>query len=109
MELNLKDCETYWAKIYMAGDINQAKNVCQEFVMDGLCVNIRETDYVYTMGRESGFCVEIINYPRFPSSSGDILLKTEKLGTLLLERLFQGSFTIMTPTKTYWFTRREGE
>lgn len=104
-----KKSNTYWAKIYMGGDLQIAKHICREFCMTGLCINISETDYIYTMGSEKGFVVEFINYPRFPSTEDDILNTAYKLGSKLMEGLFQGSYTIMTPKETYWFTRRDAD
>ena len=109
METKVKECDTYWVKIYMAGDINVAKQTCREFCMIGLCVNVHETDYIYTLGEESGFYVELINYPRFPTTGNDITNKATELADLLMQRCFQGSYSLMTPEKTYWVTRREGD
>ena len=67
----VKEVDTYWVRIYMAGDLQIAKHICREFCMVGLCINISETDYIYTMGEEIGFCVELINYPRFPATEKD--------------------------------------
>ena len=105
--ISVKEVDTYWVRIYMAGDLKIAKHICREFCMVGLCVNISETDYIYTMGEEIGFCVELINYPRFPSTEKEILDRAYDLGSKLMEGLFQGSYTVMTPEKTYWVTRRE--
>lgn len=109
METKIKECDTYWVKIFMAGNIDVAKQTCREFCTVGLCVNIGETDYIYTLGEESGFCVELINYPRFPTTSNDITNKATELADLLMQRCFQGSYSLMTPEKTYWVTRREGD
>lgn len=109
MEIRVKECDTYWVKIYMAGDITIAKQTCREFCMVGLCVNIYETDYIYTLGEESGFCVELINYPRFPTEILLIINKATELAELLMEQCFQGSYSLMTPEKTWWVTRREGD
>ena len=87
MKTIVKECGTYWVKIYMAGDINIAKQVSREFCMVGLCVNISETDYIYTLGEEVGFCVELINYPRFPTINNDITNKAAELGDLLMDGL----------------------
>lgn len=99
--------ETFWAKIFMAGDINLAKNACSEFCMSGLCVNIYATEYIYTMGREAGFVVELINYPRFKESPEMIRVKAQALADFLLERCFQGSYTLMTPDTTVFISRRK--
>lgn len=99
--------ETIWAKIYMAGDYNIAKQTCREYVMKGLCVNIHKTDYIYTAGEEKGFCVEVINYPAYPAKRKDVYANAQRLGELLMERCFQSSFTIMMSDMSYFFTRRE--
>lgn len=109
METKVKDSPTYWVRIYMAGDINIAKQTCRGFCMVGLCVNIHELDYIYTLGEEKGFCAELINYPRFPSTINDLTNKATQLADLLMEKCFQGSYSLMTPESTYWVTRREGD
>jgi len=99
---------TFWARIYMAGDYNVAKHVCREYTMEkGLCVNMYPLDYIYTAGEESGFCVELINYPRFPATNEQIYFKAYDLGKQLMEGCFQSSFTIVMPEETTWISRRE--
>lgn len=107
METRVVDCDSFWIKIYMAGDINFAKQICQEYCLTGLCVNLSETDYIYTMGSEKGFVVELINYARFPKTNNELTNTAQELANLLLERLFQGSYTLMTPEKSYFFSRRD--
>jgi hypothetical protein len=107
MEKMIKECDAFWVKIYMSGDVRLAKQVCLEFCLRGLCVNLYETDYIYTMGSEFGFVVELINYARFPKTSNEITNAAQELADLLLERLFQGSYTLMTPEKSYFVTRRK--
>jgi hypothetical protein len=98
--------DTYWAKIYIAGDYEVAKQVCREYVMKGLCVNISKVDYIYTMGEESGVCVELIQYPRFKRSELSIKQEAGELGKELIEKLHQGSCTVMTAYTTYYLTRK---
>lgn len=93
--------------IVMAGDIEQAKQVCREYCFEvGLCVTIDPTTYIYTGGEEQGFRVGLINYPRFPSSPDEILEKAKALADRLMHRLCQHSYSIITPTETLWFSRR---
>lgn len=99
--------ETFYARIYMAGDLDVAKRVCRKFCEVGLCVNIYQTDYIYTLGEELGFCVELINYPRFPSSSESIFDSAKSLAEFLLVECSQASYTIMTPERTYWYSRKD--
>jgi hypothetical protein len=98
---------SYWAKIYIAGDYDLAKQICREYTMKGLCINISKVDYIYTMGEEAGICVELINYPVFSRNQADILEDAEQLAQLLLLRLCQASYTIMTPNKAYYVSRKK--
>ena len=102
-----RQSKTFWARIYIAGDYDTARQICREFCMSGLCVNISKVDYIYTMGEECGVCVELINYPRFATTETAIYEKAKDLGKALLLGLCQGSFLIMTPINTYYFSRRE--
>lgn len=98
---------TFWAKIFIAGDINVIKQVCREHCFEiGLCVTVDPTTYIYTGGEEAGAVIGLINYPRFPASSVDIIEKAESLAQRIMERCCQQSFSIMTPDKTLWYSRR---
>ena len=102
--------KTNWVKIFMAGEIDDAKKCCQKFCDDiGLCVTIEPTDYIYTGGSEIGFVVGLINYPRFPSTPSVLFIRAKQLADLLLQICGQDSFTIMTPEETYWYTTRENQ
>ena len=100
------ECKTFWCRIYMAGDYSIAKQVCRKFcIPNNLCVNIYETDYIFRGGEEIGFCVEIINYPKYPEEE-DILLKlSDSLAMTLMEECCQKSYSIMRSDKTYWYSR----
>ncbi len=100
METNL--CPTYYARIYIAGDYREAMNLCREYVQRGLCVTVTPTEYIYTGGQQSGVIVELINYPRFPADKNEILKQAQGLAEVLRDRLFQRSYSIMTPETTYW-------
>lgn len=105
----IKQCETYWAKIYIAGPLPIIEQVCREWCMQGACVTVTPTNYIYTMGEEGGVEIGIINYPRFPKSNETIFKQAEDLASELLHQCCQGSFTIMTPDTTYFYSRRTGE
>lgn len=99
-------------KIWMAGDFDQARHVCRKFCEPdedgfGFCVNIMPTTYIYTGGEETGFCVTLINYPRFPLTEEQIEIKAMELAELLRDELCQDSFTIQDPQETYWYSRRD--
>lgn len=98
------DCETAYATLHMAGDINHARALTRKFVMRGACVQLAPCDYVYTGGVESGFTARVICYPRFPKTLEDLTHEAVALGDFLAEELGQVSFSVETSEKTYYFT-----
>ena len=102
-------CDTYWCKIFISGNPDWIRRVCQEYAHSyPICVTVTPTTYVYTGGEEQGVEIGLINYPRFPSESQDKL--TERalhLGHTILNKTFQGSFSVMTPERTILFDRRD--
>ena len=95
-------------QIYIAGDYNRACDVCREFCFNqGLCVNISQNEYIYTGGSESGVRVELINYPRFPSTEEELFLIAKNLAFDLMFALYQTSATIQTNKITTRISRRE--
>lgn len=99
---------TLWARIFIAGDIEVAKQVCREYCFDvGLCVTVEPADYIYTGGQEAGMVIGLINYPRFPvANQAELDATAEALALRVMERCCQHSFTIMGPLETRWFSRR---
>lgn len=97
---------TYWARIYIAGSKQTAEEICREFCYDiGLCVNVVETNYIYTAGEQKGVIVELINYPKFPSRDIDIKIKAKALGNKLVNGMKQKSYTIEFPNDTIYFEK----
>jgi hypothetical protein len=93
--------------IFVAGDLEVAKQVCREYCFAvGLCVTVEPVAYIYTGGEEVGVRVGLINYPRFPSEPDAIRTKAKELAGKLMERLCQHSYTIAGPDETEWFSRR---
>ena len=88
-------CPTHVIKIYIAGDVQLARQFLQEYVMEGACVSISKEEYIYTLGRESGIVVNLINYPRFPKTEEELLDQAIKLARKLILKLFQGSCTVV--------------
>lgn len=101
-----KECETYTAKIYLAGPIEVAKQIIRRECLVGLCVTIEPTTYIYTKGEEVGYVVGLINYPRFPQTADAIFETAVQLGTTLLNETYQGSFTIVATDRTKFFSTR---
>jgi hypothetical protein len=77
------------------------KRLCQEYVEKGLCVTITNTEFVYTGGNEPGFCVGLINYPRFPSTEKEITSNAIELADILMKALQQYRCTVVTTDWTY--------
>lgn len=100
------ECDTMTVRIWIAGCGVAARAICQNWVMKGQCVSVSDTDFVYKMGRESGVCVTLINYPRFPSSAKSLHTDAEELANKLLHGLAQGSYTIQGPLGTFFHSRR---
>ncbi len=107
--MNKKKCDPFWANIYIAGPVPMIEQVCREFCEQGLCVTVTPTNYIYTMGEESGAIVGLINYPRFPKTNAVILNDAIALGHEIMEQCCQGSFTVMTPKETHFFSRRKDD
>lgn len=93
--------------IFIAGDLEQAKQACREYCFDvGLCVTVEPVSYIYTGGEEAGVRVGLINYPRFPAFHDEIREKARGLADMLMRRLCQHSYSIVGPNETEWYSRR---
>ena len=104
-EMKLQTTNSYYARIYIAGDVSHAKRICAKWVTKhGGCVNVSETEYIYTGGQEKGIIVEFINYPRFPVDSYQLTVKAKELGDILRKKLSQRSYSIQTPDITIRYT-----
>lgn len=98
---------SFTIRIWIAGDYADACRAVREFCEAGDCYAVEKVDYIYTGGQEAGLCVTRINYPRFPESPDEILDRCFRLAEHLRAALFQDSYSVETPEKTYWFSRRE--
>lgn len=100
--------KTFFARIYMSGPIEGAKQVCREYCLRvGLCVTVEPSLFIYTGGEEAGYVVGLINYPRFPSTPEVITETANELAELLMLRTAQWSSLVMTPCEAKWLTVRE--
>lgn len=110
MEAKVKTEPSIRIDIFIAGDLQQAKQVCREWCLEvGACVTVEPLDYIYTGGEEAGVRIGFINYPRFPTDHDALFEKASSLGYRLMENLCQLSFSIVTPQKTVWVSRRPNE
>jgi hypothetical protein len=102
-----KTAPSFNVDIHMAGDINAAALVVQRYALDcGMCVTLTPQSFIYTGGREEGFRVGFINYPRFPKESADIVARAHDLARVLRGHLGQQSYSIVTPVETTWVSHR---
>jgi hypothetical protein len=102
-----KSHPTHWARIYMSGPIDVAKQALRaECMREGLCVTIEPTTFIYTGGEEAGFVVGLINYPRFPLDPERINARARLIMHTLLEATKQHSALLMMPDVTEWMSCR---
>lgn len=73
----------------------------------GLCVTVTPTTFFYTGGAETGVCVRLVNYPRFPKEPSEIDAAAMALARELRDGLCQWSVMIETPQRCVWLTTRE--
>lgn len=96
--------------IFMAGDVDRAKQICREFCMVvGFCVHVESVTFIYTGAEESGFKVGVINYPRFPCDEKTLRKHACSLASLLRAGCCQNSYSIVGPVLTEWFSCRDSE
>jgi hypothetical protein len=99
--------KTYSVDVYLSGRYEKIKDVLSLYTLKGLCISIEKVDYIYTHGIESGAKVQLINYPRFPTSEDDLLQEAIDMGKEVLSQTGQGSFTVVSPDTTHFFSVRE--
>ncbi len=104
--MKIKAEPTHTIRIYIAGDIGIIKQACRKYCESGFCVTVTPTDFIYTRGEESGVCIGIVNYPRFPATKKKLTEHAVKLTKLLLKTAYQWTALIVEPEKTYWISRR---
>lgn len=105
--MRFKAAESYYANIWIGGDPNIAKQVLRRYVFaHPLCVTVTPTDFIYTGGVESGMCVRMMNYPRFPKEKNPFRMEANQLAMHLLEELGQWSCSVEHPDQTIWMSRR---
>lgn len=105
--MTAKAAPTMTVRIWMAGNYADAERICRQYCAKGMCVSIHPTNYIYTGGEESGFCITLINYARFPADSLLVLKdKAFELAMLLMDGLYQQSFSIEDPNETLFFSKR---
>ena len=107
--MNHVTVKSFTAKIYIAGDIGVARQACREYVMQGLCVQLKECDYIYTGGMERGVEITLINYARFLTTTKSIKAHAIKLAEMLIGRLCQRSASVVTDADSIYISIGEEE
>lgn len=95
-------------ELFMAGDVEHAKQIVRRFCMDRpCCVTVTPTVYIYRGGEEAGFVVAFRNYPRFPTDHYTIRQAAADLGEALRAELGQDSYMAVDHGgQTTWSTTR---
>lgn len=105
--MRTESCSTAWARIYIAGPIEVAKQIIRaDCLREGLCVTIEPTTYIYTGGEEEGYVVGVNEYPRFPLGASALADRAKDLALRLLNGTHQHSCMVQTQDITTWFTNR---
>jgi len=99
-----KSLDSYWIHLYCGGSVEIAEKACREACFpSGLCVTIEKVKYVFGGGTEDGVRIRFIDYPPFPDT--ELLEKAADLGKKIIDVNFQFSFSIVTPSKTIFYSR----
>lgn len=101
-------CATYTVNLCMAGPMFVAEQIIRrECFVEGLCVTLTPTKYIYTGGEEVGYIVGFINYPRFPKQPEEIYNRARDLLVTLIKETYQKSGTIVATDKTEFISLLE--
>ena len=104
----MKTEKTWWARIYLSGPIDVAKQTIRaECLRNGLCVTVEPTTFIYTGGEESGIVVGLIQYPRFPAKKLALEARAVDLARKLRRSMFQRSVLVMFLDRTEWISDTE--
>ena len=100
--------DSWWAHIYIGGDISVAKAKCRELCFpSGLCVTVEPITYIYAGGSEDGYRLGMIQYPPYPESESSLYEKAVMVGKTIAEANCQWSFTIVTPNGNFFHSRKQ--
>ena len=95
-------------RVYLAGDLATIERCAREYCMDvGFCVTVTTTKFIYKGGEETGVCLGVVNYPRFPSDLTTLHNKAMDLTVKCMEAACQWTALIVAPEITHWLTRRK--
>ena len=97
--------EGYTDKVHT---LEEAYEIAQDYCNKiGLCVSVTPTRFIYTQsvatphGFDDGCFVELIAYPRFPSSKYDIVKDAIELTKIFIKKFNQMRISIIASDQTY--------
>lgn len=101
-----KRTPTFWARIYISGPLHAIEQVCRDFFLNDTecCATVDPTKFIYTGGEQAGAVIQLINYPRFPSTPTLVQETAERLSKKLLLATHQISALVMTPHETIYYS-----
>jgi len=102
--------KSWWAWVYVGGDIKTAEMVCRELCFPkGLCVTIEPLKYIFAGGTEEGYRIGLIQYPPFPGDEDKLKDKAVMVGKAVARANYQWSFSIVMPDEVLFCSRRANE
>jgi hypothetical protein len=101
-------CKAWTVTLYIGGAAEIAKDELTRLAaLEGACWSVEPTEFIYSGGREQGVIVRRIAYARFPVSVRQAQDEMLLIGYALMERLGQGSFSIVGSDESVFVTRRK--
>jgi hypothetical protein len=107
MKIDISTVASYSVTISIAGDFQTAKESLRLQCLEGLCVTLTPTTFIYTYGAEEGVRVGMVNYPRFPKTPEQIRERALRIAENLMNDLVQRTALIEMPEVTTWLHREE--
>lgn len=104
--MKVAECEAWRIEIYVSGRYDDILRCLQQQAIRGACYSIQPTDYVFTYGAEAGAKITLINYARFPQQIDVAEKDALKLAECLILHTGMGSASVVTPTTSYFISRR---
>ena len=85
-----KTVDTHIVTIYTSGPIKVIEHVCRESVFnDGHCVTVKPAKFIYTGGEEFGVEIGLLNYPRYPETAQNLVVRAKELAIDILKATYQ--------------------
>lgn len=106
-DINVVTAPTVAVRVYIAGDLSDIRRAVRAFCMEGLCVTVTPTTFVFTGGAEEGVEIGLVNYPRFPTDAATLTDTAVRLARFLVVEACQSSALVVAPCGTQWLTRRD--